>query len=71
LPNQSTLSANVIVESEEILGEGTFGVVKVGFYQTLGVKCAIKAGKNSLFNGMSNHATISRVLVFSVCIWRF
>jgi len=50
LPNQSTLSANVIVESEEILGEGTFGVVKVGFYQTLGVKCAIKAGKNSLFN---------------------
>ena len=50
LPNQSTLSANVIVESEEILGEGTFGVVKVGFYQTLGVKCAIKVGKNSLFN---------------------
>ena len=50
LPNHNVLSENVIVESVDVIGEGTFGIVKVGFHKTLNLKCAIKSGKNNFFN---------------------
>ena len=60
LKPQSTLSEAVIVESEEILGKGSFGIVKMGFNKTLGIKCAIKVGKNNLFNAQLEYQIMLR-----------
>ena len=33
--------------NDQVLGEGSFGIVKFGFLKTLGVHCAVKKQKTS------------------------
>ena len=50
LPSCTELSGNVIECFGKKLGEGTFGLVKEGFFKTVSLKCAIKSGKQNLFD---------------------
>ena len=53
LPNHTVLLEEVVNINDQLLGEGSFGIVKLGFFKTLGVHCAVKKAKNikqNLFN---------------------
>ena len=74
LPNHTVLSEEVVNINDQVLGEGSFGIVKLGFFKTLDVHCAVKTAKkikHNLFNAVRE----ARVLAFlegfksSICIW--
>ena len=46
LPMTHELSTSVVINNDICLGDGTFGIVTLGHFQTLDVPCAIKSGKN-------------------------
>ena len=46
LPNHTVLSEEVVNINDQVLGEGSFGIVRLGFFKTLGVHCAVKKAKN-------------------------
>ena len=55
LPNQTVLSEEVVNINYQVLGDGSFAIVKLGFFKTLGVHCALKKAKNfkqNLFNAV-------------------
>ena len=55
LPNHTVLSEEVVNINDQVLGEGSFGIVKLGFFKTLDVHCAVKTAKNikhNLFNAV-------------------
>ena len=55
LPNHTVLSEEVVNINDQVLGEGSFGIVKLGFFKTMGVHCVVKAAKNikhNLFNAV-------------------
>ena len=74
---QSLLSCNILSEdvvgvSENIIGERTFGIIKEGFFQTLGLKCAIKIGKHVHFNAELECRILQKLkgsTVFSIFLW--
>lgn len=43
--------------TDEILDEGTFGIVKIGFRKTLGIKCAVKIGNFSYYSNALREAS--------------
>ena len=47
------LSTNVIQETDDILGEGTFGLVKRWICLSLNCSCAIKVGKHKYFDALT------------------
>ena len=49
LPSCNILSEDVVALSEDIIGGGTFGIIREGFFKILGSKCAIKIGKHVHF----------------------
>ena len=61
LPSCVQLSEDVLVISDNIIGEGTFGVVKLGFFKTLKVKCAIKIGKTTYFDAVHECRILQKV----------
>ena len=55
LPNHTVLSEEVVNINDQVQGEGSFGIVKLGFFKTLDVHCAVKTAKNikhNLFNAV-------------------
>ena len=53
LPNHTVLSGKVVNINDQVLREGSFGLVKLGFFKTLDIHCAVKNAKNikqNLFN---------------------
>lgn len=50
LPNHSILNKDSVEVLNDVLGEGTFGIVRLGFFKKLNIKCAVKAGKLKQFD---------------------
>lgn len=46
---QAELSDQVVKLSEDLVGKGTFGVVKIGRMTQLGIQCAIKSGNSAKY----------------------
>ena len=63
LPNHTVLSEEAVNINDQMLREGIFGIVKLGFFKTLDVHCAVKTAKkikHNLFNAVRE----ARVLAF-------
>lgn len=52
LPSCVQLSEQVLSITDIIIGEGTFGIVKLAYFKTLKVYCAVKIGKMSYFDAV-------------------
>ena len=50
LHSYNELTGDVVDISENVIGEGSFGIVKTGTLKSLNLECAIKVGKNNLFD---------------------
>ena len=61
LPNHTVLSEELMNINDQVLGEGRFGIVKLGFFKTLGVHRAVKKAKNIKQNSF-NAVREARVL---------
>lgn len=62
LPSHATLSSDVVIEKDRKLGEGTFGIVSMGYIKSLDSFCAIKEGKNSRYFNATFEARVLQSL---------
>ena len=67
------LSPSVVEVSDKVIGEGTFGSVKEGFFKTLDIMCAVKEAKiPEYFDALSECSCLQKLQGspnFSVFLW--